>query len=268
MALSRANPTAFPAASVPEKVRLSFTPSPLVVLRGMAQALWRDLARLLLSTAVFFLVPYLAGYFLIYKPVVDGSGAYGDTTGYYVRYYGFIAWYFVVRGLNLCTTGQLLYNGFAGRPMSLAGLLPHGLSGTLRALPVYLPVAVAIYIGFFLWVVPGLVIGFFALFYLIAFVLERRGPIRSWREGARVRHGHNLMLAVNYGLLTGALNGAQKGLTWLTGFSSGHLSFTVQSVLIATIYAVLELVSHAGMLSLYFSTRTDDAPRTLADVFE
>ncbi len=248
--------------------RLTLSPSPLTVGRGLLKALWRDLPRLLLSTLVFFLLPYLAGYFLIYKPVIDGSGSYGDMTGYYLRYYGFITWYFCVRGLNLCTTGQLIYSGFTGRPMRLTELLPHGLAGTLRALPLYLPVAALIYIGFFLWVVPGMVIGYFGMFYLIAFALGRRGPIAAWREGARIRKGHNLMLAVDYALLTGLLNGAQKGLTWLTGFSSSHLSFAAQSVLIAAIYALLELVSHAGMLALYFSTRTDDTPHEMADVFE
>ena len=246
-------------------------PSPVRVIdravRAMTDAGWR----LWVSAILFFLIPYLLGFFILYKPLIDGSQPYptGFSLGYMARYYGFIAWYFVVRALNYCTSGQMLYNTCAHEPVTLRHIAISGPRKLLRAAPVYLPVIALAYIGQSLWVVPGLILSYFADFVLPAFILAQLKLIHAWRHGASLRKGRNLALLLSFLLIAGAGYGGTWSLKWLNGQIADHVTFSVASVFLAIGYMVIEVIIQAWMTGLYFSAR--DQERTdegMADLFD
>ena len=250
---------------------MNLHPSPIRVIdrafRALSDAGWR----LWLAAVLFFLLPYLLGFFLIYKPLIDGSQPYptGFSPAYMTRYYGFIAWYFVVRALNYCTSGQMLYNTCTHQPITLRHVAATGPLKLLRASPVYLPVIALAYIGQSLWVVPGLIVSYFADFFLPAHVLAQLPILGAWRHGSTLRKGRNLALVISFLLIAGAGYVAAWGLKWLNSLVSGHMSFSVATVFLATGYMVIEVLMQAWMTGLYFSASDQELTHEgMADLFE
>ena len=245
---------------------ISLSPSPLAVARAVLNVLYRDPGRLAAGIGVFFLAPYVAGYFLIYKPALDGL--YGDAIGYYLRYYGFILLFFVIKALNACVTGQIIFNRLKGQPRPLHAVVPHGLVNAVRTLAVYVPVAALIYLGNAAWTVPGLVAGYFAVFFLAAVLYDRLGLVSGWKAGARARNGHNLMLVVNFLLLAAFVFGMQKLTAPLSGFVTRYVSADAATVTTAVVYAVIELAGQLWGIALYVLPQGAAPTGDIASVFD
>ena len=238
---------------------LSFTPSPLTVARSALKVLWCELGRLAFGAGVFFLAPYLAAYFLVYKPALDGQ--YGDPTGYYARYYGFILLFFVVKAVHACINGQIAFNRLKGQPRPLHAVVPAGLVNAARTLAVYVPVAGLIYLGNAAWVAPGLIVGYVATFFLSAVLYDHFGLKDGWLQGLRVRRGHNLALAISYLLLSALTFAMQKSIAPLSGWVAQHLPADAATVTTAVVYGLIELVTTVGCVTLYVLPQESDAPR-------
>ena len=246
-----------------------FRPSPIRVfdraLAILAEAGWR----VWMTAIAAYVLPYLLGFFLIYKPLLDGSRPdLGFGTEYFLRYYGFILWFFLVRMLAYASAGQLMYNAATGHGTGIRTMaqgLPRRL---LRALPVYLPVIVTAYIGNAMWVVPGAVIAYFAAFVLPGYVLGHASIASAWREGARLRHHRNLPLVLSFALITAFSFAATWLLGWLNGMAHGLVTFEGASILLALWYGVIEVIQLALLFGLYFSARHRDiSPEDTADLF-
>ena len=249
----------------------NFQPSPIRVIDRAITALTDAGWRLWVSAVLFFLVPYLLGFFLIYKPLIDGSQPYptGFSLAYMTRYYGFIVWYFLVRALNYCTTGQMLYNTCSHEPVTLRHVAVSGPKKLLRASPIYLSIIGLVYVGQFLWVVPGLIVSYFADFFLPAYVLARMPVIPAWHHGAGLRKGRNLALMISFLLIAGAGFVMSWGLKELNGVMSGHVSFSVATGGLATGYMIIEVLLQAWMTGLYFSAYDrEPSPEATADLFD
>lgn len=250
---------------------LTLSPSPLRVFDRALDVLRRDAGRPLLSLTVFFLLPYLAGFFLVYKGLVDGSRPYegGYDSGYMVRYYGFIAWYFLLRGLNLVTTGRLIHAGLKGEELSFVQTAREAPALLLRALPVYMPLAVLAYLGQYSGIVPGLVVAFVAAFLLPGYVFERMKLRDALRHAATVLQGRIVILSLGFLLLFGAVTLIERGISWFNAYAAASLSFSAASVLLCFVYALSELMQTAVRLSLYACARDAAAPpEDTAKVFE
>lgn len=250
---------------------MNLHPSPVRVVDRAFTALSEAGWRLWVSAILFFLLPYLLGFFVIYKPLIDGSQPYptGFNLAYMARYYGFIAWYFVVRALNYCTSGQMLYNTCSHEPVTVRHIAVSGPKKLLRASPIYLPVLALAYVGQSFYVVPGLIVSYFADFFLPSFILARMPVMAAWRHGAHLRKGRNLALIVSFLLITGAGYLLSWILKWLYGLTSGHVSFAVAAVGLAAGYMVIEVVLQTWMTGLYFSAVDNEpSPEATADLFD
>ncbi len=246
--------------------KLTFAPSPLAVVKAASSVVRRDGFRLALTTLVFFLAPYLAAYYGLYKPDVDGD--YGNPTGYYVRYYAFILCFFALKGLNACLSGQIVYNRLTNEPRPLYAVLPDGLVNWARTLAIYVPVAALIYLGNFFYIAPGLIVGYFALFFLGAVLYDRLGLKGGWLKGARTRNGHNLILVFNYALLSGLLALVQAGIAPLSSLVTQHVSADAATVATAAVYAIIEFLSTLFAVTLFVLPQDHETPSTdVADLF-
>ncbi len=249
---------------------MNLHPSPIRVVDRAFVALSVAGWRLWLSAALFFLIPYLLGFFILYKPLIDGSQTFTSAMNpaYLARYYGFIIWYFVVRALNYATTGQLLYNACSHEPVTLRHIAMSGPRKLLRASPVYLPVIALAYIGQSLWIVPGLIVSYFADFFLPPYVLARMPVMAAWRHGARLRKGRNLALIMSFLLIAGAGFAGAWALKWLNGLMS-WLPFSVATIGLAVGYMIIEVLMQAWMTGLYFSAYDrEPSPEATADLFD
>jgi len=240
---------------------VTWKPSPIRVLDRAIGALHDAGWRVWVTAGLAYLLPYLLGFFVIYKPLLDGSRpdlTFG--TEYFVRYYGFILWFFLVRMLTYASVGQLLYDAAIGHGMNaraMAMSLPRRL---LRALPVYLPIIVTVYIGEFMWIVPGAVIAYFAAFVLPGYVLGGLSIAAAWREGARLRHHRNLPLLIGFALITAFGRAASYLLNWLNAMAHGLLTFEGASILLALWHMAMEVAQLALLTGLYFSAREREIP--------
>ncbi|ESQ73651.1 hypothetical protein [Asticcacaulis sp. AC402] len=251
-------------------MRVVLAPSPLRVLDRTLDTLNQDWGRPLAALGLFFLVPYVAGYFALYAPLIDAGQSYeGSQTLAYARYYAFIAWYFLLRAAALCTAGRLIHEKLKGNNLPFAQMLREAPWLWLRSLPVYLVLSVAVYLGQYAWVVPGMLASFVAAFVLPPLVLERQSLIGAIRTGWTLCRGRFLILAVNIALVTGFALAAQWAIGQAnTRFSSG-MSFVAASILLQAALAVVQLLQTALSLSLYACARDDSPPpQTVAKVFD
>ena len=250
---------------------MTLTPSPLRVVDRTAAVLLADPWRPLLALLVFYLLPYIAGYFLIYTPLIDGTHDFGPVAGtaYLVRYYGFIAWYFVLRAAAFCTVGRLIHDRLRGVETSFVTMARAAPGLWLRGLPVFVVFAGLAYLGQYAWTVPGILAAWVAGFVLPPFMLERKGLVSAATVAWATARGHRLISLVCVALLTGFGYGAQWVIGWVNGHFAGVASFTVTSVALNVALGVVQLIQTAGLLSLYACCRDlTRPPEKVAEAFE
>lgn len=249
---------------------LTLSPSPLRVLDRALVALRQDIGRLLLAITLFFLLPYLAGYFIVYKPLIDGSRDFsqGFSTEYLVRYYSFTASYFVLHALSFCIAGRLIHDRLRGVGTTFLQAVREGPWLWLRGLLPYLLLSGLTYLGQSL-VAPAILIAFISTFLLPPFMLERQGFIRAVRTGWSLCRGRFVITLLDVALIITLSYGAQWLIGWINGHFAGILSFTTASIVLNVMHAIVHLFITACMLSLYACCRElARPPGEVAELFE
>ena len=249
---------------------LTLSPSPLRVLDRAILILRQDIGRLLLAMTVFFLLPYLAGYFIIYKPLIDGSRDFsqGFSTEYLIRYYSFTATYFVLHALAFCVTGRLIHDRLRGATTTFLQAVRDAPWLWLRGLLPYLLLSGLSYLGQ-AWVVPAVLIAFVSTFLLPAFMLERHGLITAVRTGWSLCRGRVFISLIDVALVMASSYAAQWLIGWVNGRFASMLSFATASIVLNVMHAMVQLVVTACLLSLYACCRElAKPPGEVAQLFD
>ena len=241
---------------------LTLSPSPLRVLDRAVFVMLADPWRPVLAMTVFFLAPYLAGYFLIYAPLIDGTRDYGQApdTAYMIRYYGFIAWYFVLKAAAFCSAGRLIHDRLRGLDTSFVQAAREAPWLWLRGLVVYVVFFGAVYLGQTPFYIPAILAAYVAAFILPPFLLERKGPTAAVKAAWSVLRGRRLIALVTVVLAGGFGYGAQWAAGWLNSRFAGLVSFAVASVALNVVFAAVQLIQTTLGLSLYACCRERSRP--------
>ncbi len=160
-------------------------------------------------------------------------------------------------------------------------VLSKGLGAVLPLIGLAIVMGVALFLGFLLLIVPGVIM---ALAWSVAtpvLVVERKGIFGSMGRSAdltRNYRGSILLLAIVYWVLTavaGLVLGGIIGVVFVFGFGPGAMQNPVvagiEAGLISLLQGVSSLIGAAGLAALYCELRAIKegvGPQTLASVFD
>lgn len=183
---------------------------------------------------------------------------------------GAIGWFIAV-AIQQLILGSVTRGGAAavlGRPVDVDASYRYAFSRLGGLIGLALLIALAVFLGFFVFFIGALIVGVFFAVAVPAFIIERTGAVdsmsRSWKL-VRGHWWHTLLVIVVAGIIAGIVNGILTAiggsnffLSWI--FSAIAQSITAPFVALVSVILYIDLRSrHEGLTADQLGTQLDAA---------
>ena len=163
---------------------------------------------------------------------------------------------FVLQGTVVFVT----INGLNGRKVDLGQAFSAGLHTFLPLLGLAILMAIGLFIGFVLLVVPGIILSVMWIVAAPSIVAEKRGVMESFQRSRDLTRGHRwaiFFLALMYGIAAMIISWSILGVGMATAgsFTAGATS-PINVILTPLVNVVSAVISAAGIASIYYELRS------------
>ncbi len=183
---------------------------------------------------------------------------------------GAIGWFIAV-AIQQLILGAVTRGGTAavlGRPVDVEGSYRYAFSRIGGLIGLALLIALAVFLGFFVFFIGALIVGVFFAVAVPAFIIERTGAVDSMSRSWRLVRGHwwhtfgvILVAAILAGIVNGilgAIGGSNFFLYWI--FTAIGQSITAPFVALVAVILYIDLrARHEGLSSAQLGTELDAA---------
>lgn len=227
-------------------------------------------------------VVFLAASFLLIgiPSLISGYGQTNNTLATPFAGYTFI---FIGGGLTLVGSyvlqGMVVFaavNGFNGKSVDLGSALSTGLRFFFPLLGLAILMGLALFLGYLLLIVPGLILTVMWVVASPALVVENRGILDSFQRSRDLTRGNRWMifaLLVVYVVLSWMIGWIVMAVGAAAGgsFATASAFWGVAMVLTPVVNILTGVVSSAGVAAVYYELRRSKegvSPEQLASVFD
>ena len=167
-----------------------------------------------------------------------------------------IAGSFILQGTVVFVT----INGLNGRKIDLGQAFSAGLNTFLPLLGLAILMALGVFIGFILLVVPGIILSVMWIVAAPTVVAEKRGVMESFQRSRDLTRGHRwaiFFLALMYGIASMIIGWAVLGVGMATaGSFAAAATSPINLILTPLVNVVSAVISAAGIASIYYELRS------------